>query len=255
MADRIVQVVDGFWNIQGSFKIAGFLDIGTQASLIRLKSGAFVVVSSYTLEGQVKDEVMRLTDQGRAVSAVLHVHPFHTLHVESMARLFPNAKQYGTKRHHEKAPGLVWQPQLTDSPELHALFAEDLGFSVPQGVDFISANENLHFSSVLVFHHASQTLHVDDTLLYNPLPLVGGLSFHLTLKQVLQPRPDAVSDFRAWAQTLITQCEPVQHICTAHARPMPSLNSLNASASDLVRQALAKVEKTLAAHERRYPRG
>ena len=32
MSDRILQVADDFWNIRGSFKIGGLVDIGTQAS-------------------------------------------------------------------------------------------------------------------------------------------------------------------------------------------------------------------------------
>jgi hypothetical protein len=44
------------------------------------------------------------------------------------------------------------QALRTEDPELHAQFAEDFEFSVPRGVDFISANENVHFSSVLVLH-------------------------------------------------------------------------------------------------------
>lgn len=254
MKDRIVQLADGFWNIQGVFKIAGLLDIGTQASLVRLKSGKFVLLSAYTLTGDVADSVLKLTDQGRALEAVLHTHPFHTVHVQAVAKQFPHAKLYGTQRHQQKAPDLPWQSLRTDSPELHALYQDDLSFSVPQGVDFISANENLHFSSVLVFHPASKALHVDDTLTWTPLPLVGGLSFHMTLKSVLQKRPGAAAEFRNWAQSLITQCEGVEHLCTAHARPMPPVSSLGTTAPELVRKALANVEKILTAHARTYDR-
>lgn len=252
MADRIVQVADGFWNIQGSFKIAGFLDIGTQASLVRLKSGRFVMLSSYTLAGAVADEVMKLTDQGHKLEAVIHTHPFHTVHVKKLAQMFPNARQFGSKRHHEKAPEVKWEPLLVDDPKMHALYAEDLSFTVPRGVDFISANQNLHFSSVLVVHKATRTMHVDDTLMWNPLPIVGGLGFHMTLKSVLQPRAGAAAEFRAWAQELITLCESVDHICTAHARPMPALTSLKATTPELVRLALQKEEKLLSAHEKKF---
>lgn len=250
--DRIVQVADGFWNIQGAFKIAGVLNIGTQASLVRLRSGAFVLLSSYTLTGSVLEEVMRLTDQGQRLEAVIHTHPFHTVHVRAIAQQFPQARQYGSSRHQQKAPDVAWQPLRVDDPALHALYAEDLIFSIPRGVDFISANENLHFSSVLVIHKASRTMHVDDTLMWNPLPLVGGVSFHLTLKSVLEPRAGAAAEFRAWARELIGLCESVDHICTAHARPMPDPAKLGASAAELVRKALEKEEKLLAAHEKRF---
>lgn len=255
MADHIIHISEGFWNIRGSFKIAGILDIGTQASLVRLKSGAFVLLDAYTLEGSVAEEVLKLTDQGKAVEAILNLHPFHTVHVRAVAKMFPNAKLYGSQRHHEKAPELSWQPLLMDDPALHAQYAADFEFTVPRGVDFISSNENLHFSSVLAFHPASKTLHVDDTLMWNPLPLVGGLAFHPTLKSVLEKRPEAAAEFRAWALELAKRCELVENICTAHARPMPAVSRLETTGGELVRKALAGVEKILVAHERRQKSG
>ena len=36
---RILKLSADFWNIRGSFKLGGLLDIGTQASLLRLASG------------------------------------------------------------------------------------------------------------------------------------------------------------------------------------------------------------------------
>lgn len=255
MADHIVSIADGFWNIRGSFKIARLLDIGTQASLVRLKSGAFVLLDAYTLEGSVAEEVLKLTDQGKAVEAILNLHPFHTLHVRAVAKMFPHAKLYGSQRHHEKAPELPWQPLLINDPALHAQYASDFEFSVPRGVDFISSNENLHFSSVLAFHPATRTLHVDDTLMWNPLPLVGGMAFHPTLKSVLEKRPEAAAEFRAWALELAKRCDMIENVCAAHARPMPAASRLGTTVGELVRQALAGVEKILVAHERRMKRG
>lgn len=46
MADRIVEISEDFWNIRGSFKIGGLLDIGTQASLARLGDGRYVLLDS-----------------------------------------------------------------------------------------------------------------------------------------------------------------------------------------------------------------
>ena len=39
MSGQFIRVSEGFWNIRGSFKIAGVIDVGTQASLVRLTSG------------------------------------------------------------------------------------------------------------------------------------------------------------------------------------------------------------------------
>lgn len=248
MSEKIVEMGDGFWNIRGSFKLAGLLDIGTQASLVRLKSGRFVMLDSYPLEGAVKDQIMALTDQGRAVEAVINVHPFHTVSVKEAHRQFPNARHIGTKRHQELFPDLNWEKLTTEAPLLHEQFADDFEFSVPRGVDFISPNPKLHFSSVLVFHLASRTLHVDDTLTYVSLPLVGGLRFHPTLSQVLQERAGAAQEFKEWAAELVERMKAVDNLATAHMKSLGPQRDL----AGQVMGALNDVQKTLADHEQRY---
>ena len=46
MADRIHDLGLGFWNIRGSFRLGGLLDIGTQCSLVQLNSGKFIFLDS-----------------------------------------------------------------------------------------------------------------------------------------------------------------------------------------------------------------
>jgi hypothetical protein len=252
MADKLVEIGEGFWNVRGSFKIGGLVDIGTQCSLARLASGGFVFLDAYSLTGEVRRAVLEMTDQGRAVEAILNLHPFHTVHVERAAAQFPHARLYGTARHHQKCPALRWEPQLCEGEELHQLFAQDFVFSVPRGVDFIPDNENLHFASVLALHRASGALHVDDTLTWTSLPLVGGLSLHPTLRWVLQKRPGAVSDFRAWSQELVELCGQARFLCTAHSKPLPPDSAQGASLQSRVRGAVEGVQKVLDAHQRRY---
>ena len=195
---------------------------------------------------------MALTDDGKAVERVINLHPFHTLHVQRVAAMFPDARWHGSARHVEKAPELRWDPLRVEDPALHAELAEDFAFTVPRGVDFICQDESKHFSSVLALHLASRTLHVDDTLMWTKLPLVGGLAFHLTLKDVLEPRPGAVADFRAWAEELAVMCEGVEHLVTAHARALPPRELVGPKLAAAVREALGKMEKVLSAHEKRH---
>jgi hypothetical protein len=248
MSDSIIFTGDGFWNIRGSFKLGGILDIGTHTSLARMANGHFVVLDSYPLKGEVRDQVMKLTDGGKLVDAVINLHPFHTVFVPDAVETFPDARHIGTSRHHELFPDVSWDTLTSNDPALHAQFAADFEFSVTAGMDFVSADPKLHFASVLAYHKASRTLHVDDTLTWIPIPLVGGLQFHPTLKQVLQPRAGAVRDFRQWAASLIELCGRVNYIATAHAKSEGPQDNIQGR----VKEALDKVESTLAAHEKKW---
>lgn len=243
MATRILQIADGFWNIRGSFRIFGFVDIGTHCSLARRGDGSYVLLDSYTLDGPTLDAVRQQTDGGRAVSAILNLHPFHTIHVPAMRAQFPDARLYGTGRHQAKAPELGWEKVTTQDPAIHDLFGDDFRFTVPRGVDFVNANPALHFSSVLATHLPTRTLHVDDTLMYSSIPFMSGVTFHPTLKQMLERRPGAAADFRSWANELAASCDNIAQLCAAHVNNPPP-----GPLGDQVRGALAKVEKVLQAH-------
>jgi hypothetical protein len=44
MTGQLIHVADNFWNIRGSYRIGGVIDVGTQASLVRLANGKFVLL-------------------------------------------------------------------------------------------------------------------------------------------------------------------------------------------------------------------
>jgi hypothetical protein len=259
MRPQISRVSEDFWNIRGSFKIGGVVEIGTQASLVRRARGTFVLLDSCSLNESVENEVRRLTDGGRNIEAILNLHPFHTVYAQEAHERFPNARLYGTARHLSRFPDLPWEPQRTEDPALHGMFAEDFEFSVPRGVDFISSNENIHFSSVLVFHPASKTVHVDDTLMYirfpSPLRLLGiadSLSFHPTLSRALERRAGAARDFRDWAEELAERWRDSENLCAAHVAALTAEANSGSSIHARIMDALDKVQGKLTTHERRY---
>ena len=253
MTTDLIEISAGFWNIRGSFKVGGFLDVGTHCSLAQLQSGDFVLLDGVPFSDEIDRRIAEHTDRGRAIRAVLHLHPFHTLHVTRCAQRFPNAKLYGTARHKRLAPSLPWQELETDSPRLHELFGDDFSFSVPRGVDFIPSNEQLHFCSVLAIHRGAGVLHVDDTLSWLSLPLLGDtLQFHPTLPFVLQRRRGAVDEFRAWVEELVRACEPLTYLCTAHGKTPPPRPLGAPSLAERIGKALGRVEFLLSAHQRRH---
>lgn len=258
MSEQLLQISDDFWNIRGDFKIGGVLNIGTHCSLVRRNSGKFVMLDAYTLPDAIKSQVDALTGGGADIEAMINLHPFHTVHVEAAHAQYPDARLYGTRRHHDKFPGLSWEPELTESPECAALFADDFEFSIPAGVDFISDNENLHFSSVLAYHPASGTIHSDDTLMYLQLPGPLGklrkpaVKFHLTLAKTLEKRPGAAQDFRDWAKGLAQRWGDAKNLCAAHSAVLTAENNDGAPLAEQIRNALQMVDKTLAKHEQRH---
>jgi len=259
MGAKILPIGDNFWNIRGSFKIGGLIDIGTQASLVRLANGKFVFLDSYTFDDATQQEIDDLTKGGEDIEAVLNLHPFHTIHVPWMHKQYPDAMHYGTTRHLSRFPELQWQRLPAESPELHTMYAQDFDFSVPRGVDFISDDENIHFSSVLVMHRESKTIHVDDTLMFVRLPVLmrffglkNAMSFHPTLSKVLEKRPGAANEFSEWAEELADKWHDVENLCAAHTAALLASDNDNSSIHDRMINALEKVRKTLTAHEQKH---
>lgn len=238
MAEKIVDLGQGFWNIRGDFRVAGVLNLGTQCALIQLAPGRFIFLDSYTLKGEVREQIMALTDQGKAVEAVLNVHPFHTLHCAQMARDFPHAIFYGSRRHAQKVPEVQWSPLTVESAEVAALYPQ-LRFSLPQGIYYIHPNEKIHVGSLLVHHPASQSLYVDDT--FNTLPRqdlirkvwknVPGVMLNPLTRFALTEQADAGQMFCDWADQLAREWRDTRTVCAAH--------------SDLVRFTSGAFEQTL----------
>ncbi|MFT5814806.1 MAG: hypothetical protein ACI9VT_002575 [Psychroserpens sp.] len=257
MSDKIVKISDTFWNIRGEFRVFGLLNIGTQASLAKLGNGKFVLLDAYTLQDDIKQQVDSLTNNGVDIEAIINLHPFHTLHVAKIHADYPNAKLYGTQRHLDKLPDLPWQQELTNSSEFASMFSEDFEFSVPQGVDFISNNEHLHFSSVLAYHLASKTIHVDDTLMFLKLPgLLGVLkspevSFHMTLSKTLEQRKGAADDFRLWVAQIAEQWSEAEVLCAAHSETLIVKNK-SPSIAAMIMIALQREEKKLRHHQQKF---
>jgi len=141
----------------------------------------------------------------------------------------------------------------TETREFHEVYSEDLSFSVPRGVQFVTRNDNIHFSSVLAYHPSSRAIHSDDTLMYLRLFGLGGkVSFHPTLSQAMQRRAGAAADFRQWAQDLVAQWSDAEHLCAAHAGVLTPTSSDSAPLGEQILAALDRVSSKLDKHENTY---
>lgn len=257
MTDKVIKISDDFWNIRGEFRVFGVLNIGTQASLVKRKNGKFVLLDAYTFEEKVKQQIDALTNNGSEIEAIINLHPFHTLHVANAHEAYPMAKLYGTQRHIDKYPDLPWQNELTNSLEFAGKYKDDFEFSVPRGVDFISKNEHLHFASVLAYHMASKTIHVDDTLMYFKLPGVFAaikkpeVSFHMTLAKTLERRPGASDDFRLWVAEIAEQWCDAEVLCAAHSHTLIARQQTPSIAA-MIMMALERVGSVLNKHKNTF---
>jgi len=250
------KLADAFWHCRGVFRIAKVIDIGTQMSLIRRANGRFLLIDSYDLTDDDRASLLRLTDDGAAIDAIVNVHPFHTLHCRTVHELAPSARLFGTRRHHDEAPDLPWEPGFIEDPSTQEAFVADLDFSVPDGVDLVTSNDSVHAGSVLVRHRVSGIVHVDDTFSVLAGPGALGkvlpqsrLKFHPMLSKALQPRAGAADDFVGWAQHLAESWSGAPLVCAAHSavRKLP-----NDGWHDEVLRALADVEHTLTRHRAEY---
>ncbi len=220
MADKIYDLGAGFWNIQGSFRLGGIIDVGTQCSLVQLGSGRFIILDSYTLTDDIREQVMLLTNNGQEVEAVLNVHPFHTVHCAQMAKDFPQAIFYGSERHRQQVPEIQWADDLVESNAVAKRYPE-LEFSLSEGIYYISPNEKIHAGSLLAYHPASQSVHVDDTFMSPPSKLLKAilpeLMLHPTTKKALKNEPNAGKQYCDWATQLAHQWRDTRHFCAAHS--------------------------------------
>ncbi|PRX08771.1 UNVERIFIED_ORG: hypothetical protein BCL66_109104 [Martelella mediterranea] len=246
------QLAENFWTFRGDFKVAKVINLGTHMSLVRRANGRFLLLDSYDLDEDDRNALLSMTDGGRAIEAIINVHPFHTLHCAAVHAVVPQARLVGTRRHHEQAPDLPWEPGLIEDPETQDAFAADLAFSVPQGVDFISHDASVHVASVLVRHRQSGIVHVDDTLNVLAAPGFLGrvlpqskLKFHPQLSKALQKRAGAADDYARWARNLAEAWSGTPIVCAAHSsiRKLPE-DGWRREMTD----ALAAVEKTLSRH-------
>ena len=113
--NELYEIGPGFWNVRGHFKMfAKMIDIGTQMSIIQLNHGNFVVFDTVELDGHLKEQIDRLTNDGDLIEGVVGIHPFHTRFFLSFYKAYPQAAYYGTPRHLRILPEIPWLGSLDD---------------------------------------------------------------------------------------------------------------------------------------------
>lgn len=250
------QLAENFWNLRGPQRVAGVINVGTHMSVVRRTNGRFVVVDAAPLDGAQRDALLSLTDGGTLVDAVVHVHPFHTLNVETLHRLLPSVPIHGTARHRRKVPTVPWAGEPIEAWGADNPLAEVFELSIPDGVDFVCPDERVHVASVLIRHRQSGIVHVDDTLNVMAAPGVLGrvlpqssLRMHPMLGKALTPRRGAADAYVAWARDLARRWADTPFVCAAHSavRELPA-----GGFTHEVLAALDRVSPTLQRHRQQH---
>jgi len=223
---NLFHMFNGFYHVQAVWKFMG-MDLGTQMSLIQLKSGRFLVIDCVDMTPNLKLQIDVLTNKGSLIDAVLNTHPFHTIHIPAFRELYPDVPFYGCPRHLTRFPEITWAGCLCDQKVLEK-WEPEVSLRVPDGLEMLQPEEDDHASSVFVYHHASRTLHTDDTLMYGGDDPSFVLNILLYKNQSLALHP-AVRDsagsttrldaFRQWLSQIVTDW-PIDNIVAAHQHPM-----------------------------------
>jgi hypothetical protein len=219
-----IEIGPGFWNLRGSFTFAmGLVDIGTHCSLIKLSSGKFLLIDTIAFSDKALRELNELTSNGTLIEAVIATHPFHTVYFPPFFQKYPNLTYIGTPRHIKRGNGVNWTGNVLDEDVQRRWETYGVHMRIPDGAEFENPDENNHFSSVLVFHAPSRTIHVDDTIMFFKQPgcvlrLLGkadGTMEFWDLKKGLRPTEQAPAEFQAWVEKLLHDWD-FDNICTAH---------------------------------------
>ncbi|PRP76281.1 hypothetical protein PROFUN_07803 [Planoprotostelium fungivorum] len=182
---QIVRIGEGFWNIRGSYRYKGIVNIA------RLQNGKFLLIDAVPLNDELKDELVRFTDNGNA------------------------APHYGTPRHLRRLTDIQWVGSL-QSCEIRSKWSPEIEMRIPAGAEFAEPlpERTNHFSCVFVYHRESKTIHEDDTIMVISDPgfflrFLGGMkpdsmTFHQSMCNVgLYPTPEAPYQFIDWLTALI----------------------------------------------------
>lgn len=128
------------------------------------------------------------------------------------------------------------------------------------GVDFISSNDSIHFSSVVAYHKESKSIHVDDTFMFIPFPdsarffffKQGTVQLHPTLAAALEPRKGASQDFRKWMNSVSEEWGDAENLCAAHTGNLLHQDNTGESIKSRLKWALLLVAPVLWLHDLRY---
>jgi len=224
--NQIREVVQNFFNIRGTFKLAHIIKLGTHMSMIRLQSGKFLVLDTVALNPALKEEIDLLTNKGQEIEAVVATHPFHTLYFLGFYKEYPNVPYYGTPRHIRTIKDIPWAGSVIDCA-VRTKWHPEIDMRIPAGAEFIAPmpEKSNHFSGMFVFHAASRVIHIDDTVnvVEEPGLLLkmfgfrdGDMMFHPTIKgHGLYPTHEAPYQFKAFIEGILHDWD-FDSICAAH---------------------------------------
>jgi hypothetical protein len=142
------QLAEGLWTIERKLKMPGGLKLSVRTTIVRLQSGALMVLSPPKLDSDFEGW---LRQQGE-VAAVVAPNVFHHLFVSEYLPVFSSARLFVAPGLPRRVPSLLTTTELGHAPpELWAAEIQQAVFG-PVG----------NFSEVVFFHRPTETLILTD---------------------------------------------------------------------------------------------
>jgi len=215
LSNQTTKIGPGFWNVRQDFFIDG-IDIGTHMSFAQLSNGRILIIDTVAVNAALQQDINIITRNGTLIDAVIATHPFHTVYFPAFYKLYPHVPFYGTPRHLRIEPQIPWAGSMYDCINRQR-WLPDIHMRLPQGAEFVNPYppDSNHFSGIHVFHPASKTFHVDDTIMIDE-PYEGDMLFHPSLLTVgLFRTPESPIAFAEWVQKYMREWD-FDNICAAH---------------------------------------
>jgi hypothetical protein len=244
---KMIEIHPTFLNLRASLTfLGGMIDIGTHMSLIKLSTGKYLVIDTCDVNSTDKEKIDTITNNGELIEAVIGTHPFHTLYFEPFHRWYPNVPYYGTPRHIRRLTSIAWAGDISKPENLRKWEPEGIFMRIPDGADFDPEDQGNHFSCVFVYHSASKTIHIDDTVMnfgHSVGCVLGCLVPRNTmqfwdLKKGLNKTKSAPNDFRQFIEGVINDWD-FDNIVAAHT------DNKIGNAKAALRETLFKATATL----------
>ncbi len=151
---QLIQAAPNLWTVTQPLRFLG-VEVGSRMTILRLPSGALVLISPSKLSNELKRAIAQLGQ----VAHIIAPNLFHHLSLEAATQAFPEAKVWGVPGLLEKCPEVQFF-ELLDQPGSFEGILDYLPF---RGFAALFPSGIKQLGEVVFCHHPSRSLIITDT--------------------------------------------------------------------------------------------